>query len=397
MKKKSKPTRLGRPAAILWFFAYLVLWPLYHFKYGMRIDRGDAGRIKGPALVIAPHTAESDPFIIGTAIYPARPNFVVSAHFLAVPRIRRIFRILHVIPKRMFSSDPSTILNIGRAKREGNVVVIFPEGRLPCSGHSVPVAAGTDSLVKKLGIDVYVVTCHGAYKSFPKWSPIHRRGKIVVEIKKLFSKEELPELPMAEVTGRLTAALAHNDEASLPGVAYRCRDTAQGADGIIFHCPECDRELTITAEGDTISCTCGHSVRLLPDYRLEGSRFATLGEWFLWQREVLDTSVPLSAHVLVGTTDEKGNLNENAGEGDVTLSEDVLTFNGVVSGEPLSFDFPTDKFGGIPITVGKHFDIYYNNRLYFFYPQPDTRISVKWVIFHDKLLLKRQAGIEEKV
>ena len=397
MKKKSKPTRLGRPSAILWFFAFLVLWPLYRFKYGMRVDRSAAGRIKGPALVIAPHTAEHDPFLIGAAIYPTRPNFVVSAHFLSVPKIRRIFSILHVIPKRMFSSDPSTILNIGRAKREGNVVVIFPEGRLPCSGHSVPVAAGTDSLVKKLGIDVYVVTCHGAYKTFPKWSQVRRHGKILVEVKKLFAKEELSTLSMPEVTSRLNAALTHNDEASLPGVEYRCRDTAQGADGIIYHCPECDRELTITAEGDKISCSCGHSVRLLPDYRLEGSRFSTLGEWFLWQRETLDTSVPLSARVIVGTPDENGNMNDRAGEGDVTLSEEKLTFDGVVCGEPLSFEMPTDKFGGIPITVGKHFDVYYNNRLYFFYPQPDTRISVKWVIFHDKLLLKRQESVEEKV
>ena len=69
MKKKSKSTRLGRPSAILWFFAFLVLWPLYRFKYGMRVDRGGVRRIKGPALVLAPHTAEKDPFLIGAAIY----------------------------------------------------------------------------------------------------------------------------------------------------------------------------------------------------------------------------------------------------------------------------------------------------------------------------------------
>ena len=397
MKKKSKPSRLGRPSALLWFFAYLVLYPLYRFKYGMRVDRTSVRRIKGPALVIAPHTAEQDPFLIGAAIYPTRPNYVVSAHLLSVPRIRRIFHILHVIPKRMFSADPSTILNIGRAKREGNVVVIFPEGRLPCSGHSVPVSAGTDALIKKLGIDIYVVTCHGAYKTFPKWSPIPHRGKMLVEIKKLFSKEELSTLSLDEVTSRLNAAIEHNDEASLPDVSYRCRETALGADGIIYRCPECNGELTITAAGDRISCSCGHSARLLPDYRLEGSRFATLGEWFLWQREVLNTGIPLSAHVRVGTPDEKGNMNEHAGEGDVTLSEEALTFSGVVCGEELSFTMPTDRLGGIPITVGKHFDVYHNNRLYYLYPLPDTRISVKWVIFHDKLLIERHARVEQKL
>ena len=175
--RKKKAGRLGRPPAFLWLLAYLVLRPYYALRYGMRIDRHGVGKIRGPALVLAPHTAEADPVLIAVALYPHRPNFVVSAHFMANPKLRRLFQMLRVIPKRMFSADPSTILNIGRAKREGNLVVLFPEGRLPCSGHSVPVTAGTEALIRRLGIDVYVVTCHGAYLSFPKWSSAKRRGK----------------------------------------------------------------------------------------------------------------------------------------------------------------------------------------------------------------------------
>ena len=390
-KQKKKTPRLGRPPRLLWFFAYIFFAPYLRLRYGVRIDRGELGRIRGPGLVLAPHTAEADPFLIGVALYPNRPNFVVSAHFMANPKIRRIFRLLRVIPKRMFSSDPSTILNIGRAKREGNLVVLFPEGRLPCSGHSVPVTAGTDTLIRRLGIDVYVVTCNGAYLTFPKWSKEKRRGRIRVEVRRLFSKDELPGLSDAEISARLSEAIRHNDEQSMPGVAYRCKSPASGVDGLLYRCPECDGELTLTPCGDRIECTCGASVRLLPDYRLEGSRFATLGEWFLWQRDTLDTGVPMAAHVRVGTPDELGNMNENAGEGDVTLSREAICFCGTVNGEHLEFELPTERIGGIPITVAKHFDVYHNNRLYYFYPEPDTRLSVKWVAYYDKLLQEREA------
>ncbi len=396
-KSKKRIPRLGRPSAILWFFAYMFLNLKYRLRYGVRIDRSAVGKIRGPGLVLAPHTAEADPFLIGLALYPRRPNFVVSAHFMANPKIRWIFKRLHVIPKRMFSSDPSTILNIGRAKREGNLVVLFPEGRLPCSGHSVPVTAGTEVLCRRLGVDVYVVTCNGAYLAFPKWSKVKRRGRINIEVRRLFAADELPSLSDAEVRDRLSEAIRHNDEEAMAGVTYRTKTPAEGVDGILYHCPDCDRELTLTAHGDRIDCTCGASVRLRTDYCLEGSRFATLGEWFLWQRESIDTSRPLEANVRVGTPGEDGYMNENAGDGHVTLSREGITFRGTVNGEEVAFSLPADKIGGIPITVAKHFDVYHNNRLYYFYPEPDTRISVKWVAYYDKMLIEKSERIPETV
>lgn len=321
-KQKQRKKQLGKPSAILWFFACVFFYVFFKLRYRMSIDRGGLGKLRGPGLVLAPHTAELDPFLIGVALYPRRPNFVVSYHFMANPKIRRIFNRLHVIPKRMFSADPSTILNIGRAKREGNLVVLFPEGRLPCSGHSVPITKGTEALVSRLGVDVYTVTCNGAYLSSPKWAKERRRGKIRVEVRRLLTAEEASSLNQEEIMKRLSVALSHNDEAAMAGIQYRCKNPANGADGLLFKCPVCLEEGRLSAEGEHISCECGARVRLLADYTLKGSPFRTLGEWFLWARDGIDTAIPLSSHVRVGTPDELGNMNEDAGEGEVTLSRD---------------------------------------------------------------------------
>lgn len=76
---------------------------------------------------------------------------------------------MHVIPKKMFCPDIKTILSIMRAKESGNLIVLFPEGRLTCFGHSLQVTDGTADLVKKLAVPVYMISEDGAYKSFPKW------------------------------------------------------------------------------------------------------------------------------------------------------------------------------------------------------------------------------------
>ena len=52
----------------------------------------------------------------------------------------------------MFTADISTIKNILRAKKENAVIVMFPEGRLSCYGHTLPIAEGTAELIKKYAL-----------------------------------------------------------------------------------------------------------------------------------------------------------------------------------------------------------------------------------------------------
>ncbi len=382
MEKKKK--RIGRPPALLWFLAYLVLYPYFRLRYGARfINR--AGRIKGPALVLAPHICAKDPHLLAVALYPARPNFVMSAHFAAKPMMRRVMKWLHVIPKRMFSADIGTILNIRRAKSEGNVVALFPEGRLTCWGHSLPLAAGTAELIRNLGVPVYSVVNNGAYLTFPKWAKYPRRGRMQIVTELLFSAEEAQTLPLPELSRRLDEAMLHDEELAMAGTRYRCRDMTAGLDGILYRCPECLQEGTLTAGEGHLRCRCGMDVVLGADYRFQSGKLATVNDWYRWQESLLDPAAPLCGRVRVGTLREDGTMNPEAGEAEISLDRACFTFCGTVNGERLEFSLPTEKIGGFPITVGVEFDIHYNNRLYYLYPQPDPRMAVKWVSFLDRL------------
>lgn len=394
-KKRSRLKKIGRPNRILAFFLFPVVYLFYRIRYRVKYDTSCLRGIKGPALVIAPHTSNKDHWLIACALYPALPTFVISEHFTRKPFLRLFMRLAHTVTKKMFCADVSTVMNLLRAKREGNVIVLFPEGRLSCNGRAGGLTDGTAALVRKLGLDVYVITANGASLTFPKWAKRSRRGEIRVTAAKLLTAEETAALPLPVLEEKLSAAIAHDDAAVMQGVAYPSSTMAEGLEGILWLCPECRKSFALQTEGDRIGCSCGYKTRLLPDYRFESGRFPTVLAWYDWQCGELDLTRPLETRARIGTPDAKGYMNSEAGEATVRLDAAYLSLEGVVDGKPLSFSVPTARLGALPATVADHFDVYYANRLYYIYPRPDPRVTVMWVAYLDCLKQQKENQKED--
>ena len=388
-KKKNK--KIGRFSRVLFWLLYHTLYPRYRRRYGLTLDTAVLREIKDQALIIAPHTSNKDHWLVGLALYPLRPTFVISEHFAADPKLRPLLRLAHVITKKMFCPDVSTIMNVMRAAKEGNTIVLFPEGRLPCNGRTGTVTDGTAALAKKLGLPVYVVTANGASLTFPKWASAPRRGSIRVVAERLITSDEVKTLPLDVLEARMQKAITHDDAAAMAGVSYRSDAMAAGLDGILYRCPACEKELTMQSAGDYITCSCGMQARLDERYRLHGVPFKTILAWYDWQIEQVDlSSAVLETDAVIGAVNEEGNMDEAAGTAHVRMDRDVFSFDGTVFGEPISFTRKSTDIVAFPTTVGQHFDIYHNNKLYYIFPQPDTRISVKWVAYLDRLVAEEK-------
>ena len=392
--KKSKGKKaIGKVNPFLYALVYLVLKPLYTKKYSIEYDKSVVKDIKGPAIVVATHTSDVDHILSALTLYPVRPTYIVSEHFTRRPSTARLLKLMHVITKKMFTPDASTIINVMRAKRENAVIVIFPEGRLSCYGHSLPVAEGTAELIKKLGVDLYIWKAEGAYLTFPKWREkgCDRRGKIRASVKLLLSADEVAQKDISEIKEITEKAILHDDELAMQGVEYKCDDIALGVDKILFKCPKCLKEGTLSAKDGHIRCECGLDATLDNFYRLHGAPFERVNEWFEWQQSQIDTeNEALSSKVRLGTCKDDGFMDDFAGEGEAYLDKDTFRLSGVMHGEKIEFSMPTEKIGAFPITAGEHFDIYYHGKLIYVYPQPDERMCVKWVCFLDKLNMKSQ-------
>ena len=394
-KKKKTNQKIGKINPVLYTALYRYFKPKFTKKYHMTFDNDIVKDIKGPAIVVGTHSCDMDHILSGLTMYPIRPTYIVSEHFMRNRSTARLMKFAHVITKKMFTPDVSTIKNILRAKKENAVLFIFPEGRLSCYGRTLPVTDGTAELIKKLGVDLYAWKAEGAYCTFPKWREKgeDREGKIHASIKRLMTADEVVKADVDTIRKITEDAIRHDDEVAMQGVEFRCENMANGVDKVLFKCPNCMQEGTISTEGNHIRCTCGLDATLDNYYRLHNAPFGCVNEWFEWQQNSIDTETEcLQTKARLGCCGEDGFMDPQAGEGEVYMDKDVFKLTGTMHGEAVDFTIKTEKIGAFPITPGELFDIYINGKLVYIYPMPDSRTSVKWVCFLDKLMEQKRLG-----
>ena len=88
--------------------------------------------------------------------------------------------------------------------------------------------------------------------------------------------------------------------------------------------------------------------------------------------------------VRLGAVNEKGNMTSDAGEGFFRYDKDAMTIDGVLFGEEFRASVPSEKIAALPVTVGKHFDVYIGGRLVYVYPE-DRRDVIRCVALCDRI------------
>ena len=387
MSENKKSRLVKKPGRLIYFLAYCLILPFLKIKCKAVFDRSGLAGLAGPALVLCPHISNMDFLLVAAALYPQRPTFVVSEHFMKRAAIRRALSLMHVIPKKMFCPDIRTIKSILNAKESGNVIVLFPEGRLTCVGHSLDVTEGTSDLVKKLGVDVYTVTGNGAYKTLPKWGKAgFRPGRIEVVAARALTAEQIAGMSVAEIETKIQELIFHDEDKLFTDISYRCKAPALGLDGVLYQCPRCKEEFALEAAASTMVCrACGASYSLNERYELTGGPFRHINDWYFWEASQIDVSRPLESKTIVATPDENGNIVWDAGRGFIRLDKDEISFRGEVFGQPLEFREKLSTVKALPVSVGHHFDLYHKKVLYNFILQPDPRAAVKWSLYADKV------------
>jgi 1-acyl-sn-glycerol-3-phosphate acyltransferase len=230
----------------------------------------------------------------------------MSEHFFANKLLRPILKIMNAIPKKMFCPDTRSVLSMIRAIREGNTLLLFPEGRLTCNGKSCPITPGTAELIHNLGVPVYAITAEGAGKTFPKWAKKPRIGRIDVHLSKLFEGPELKEMLLDDIDRKISDAISHNAWESLPDAKFRSKAPAEGLEGILWICPECGSEHSLICENNTIICqNCSLKATIDAHGQITGAPcgIKTVADWFDYCANTLDLTVPLVSDCIVGVTD----------------------------------------------------------------------------------------------
>jgi 1-acyl-sn-glycerol-3-phosphate acyltransferase len=142
----------------------IIALPLFRFS----VD--GVGRVPrvGPAVLVAPHRSWLDPACVGGAC-PRPVRFLIMDSIYRKPWARWFYRSMRSIPVRL-GDGPNTVAAVRDALRvlgQGDLLGIFPEGRVVARGSSGTVHPGAALLAIRAGVPVIPLAIDGSAAAWP--------------------------------------------------------------------------------------------------------------------------------------------------------------------------------------------------------------------------------------
>ncbi|MEP7180600.1 MAG: MFS transporter [Betaproteobacteria bacterium] len=195
------------------FLMRFLAWLLIHTFY--RVDKEGLDHIpdEGPCIVVCNHVSFVDAIVIAASV--RRPiRFVMDHRIFRIPLLSFIFRTMRTIPIAPAKEDASmkdrAFAAAAQALADGEIVGIFPEGKLTDSGELNPFRPGVQQMIATTPVPVVPMALRGLWGSFFSRSC---EGKAFRRLRGVFSRIALavaPPVPPEQVTleGLQAAVLA---------------------------------------------------------------------------------------------------------------------------------------------------------------------------------------------
>ncbi|MGX4644237.1 MFS transporter [Massilia sp. SYSU DXS3249] len=150
------------------FLMRFLAWLLIHTIH--RVHTVDVERIPdtGPAVLVCNHVSYVDAIVIGAAS-PRPIRFVMDHRIFKTPFLGWIFRTAKAIPIAPAKKDPflmeRAFIDIAEALHQGDLVCIFPEGKLTSTGEMNEFRGGIAKIVERSRVPVIPMALRGLWGS----------------------------------------------------------------------------------------------------------------------------------------------------------------------------------------------------------------------------------------
>jgi 1-acyl-sn-glycerol-3-phosphate acyltransferase len=150
------------------FLMRFLAWLLIHTIH--RVATVDVERIpeEGPAVLVCNHVSYVDAIVIGAAS-PRPIRFVMDHRIFKMPLLGWIFRTARAIPIAPAREDPflmeRAFIDIAEALHQGDLVCIFPEGKLTSTGEMNEFRGGVAKIVERSKVPVIPIALRGLWGS----------------------------------------------------------------------------------------------------------------------------------------------------------------------------------------------------------------------------------------
>jgi 1-acyl-sn-glycerol-3-phosphate acyltransferase len=151
------------------FLFRFICWVSANVMYRLRVVGRQHLPPDGPAVLVCNHVSLVDWLIIASAC-PRPVRFVMHYSFLQIPFTRRIFRDAKVIPIAGSREKPeileSAFERIAQELEDGELVCIFPEGKITRNGSLNKFRPGVERVVATTPVPVVPMALGGLWGSF---------------------------------------------------------------------------------------------------------------------------------------------------------------------------------------------------------------------------------------
>src|SRR5438105_442153 len=184
------------------FLMRFLAWLLVHTFYRVRVEGLDNIPDQGPCILVCNHVSYVDAVVIAACV--RRPiRFVMDHRIFRIPVLSVIFRTMRTIPIAPAKEDAAlkerAFAEAAKALSDGEIVGIFPEGKLTETGELNPFRPGVQQMVATTPVPVIPMALRGLWGSFFSRS---RDGKAMRRLRGVFSRIALviaPPVPVADV------------------------------------------------------------------------------------------------------------------------------------------------------------------------------------------------------
>jgi 1-acyl-sn-glycerol-3-phosphate acyltransferase len=151
------------------FLMRFLSWILVNVMYRIKLRGLENIPETGPALVVSNHVSFMDPLVIGGNV--RRPiRFVMDHNIFNIPVLSFIFRTARAIPIAPAHEDPGALQKafdqIDAELAAGEIVCIFPEGKLTKHGELNEFKKGVERILERRPVPVVPMALRGLYGSF---------------------------------------------------------------------------------------------------------------------------------------------------------------------------------------------------------------------------------------
>jgi 1-acyl-sn-glycerol-3-phosphate acyltransferase len=170
------------------------LWSAYRLMARMRVEGAKNVPLEGAVILAPNHLSAADWPAVGVAS-PRQPWFMAKEELFETPILAPLIRLCHAYPVKRDTADRAALRWTEALLRNGQVVVIFPEGQVSPDARFQPLKPGLALLALRTGATVIPVGLLGTERlmsygcNFPR--PI--RKPLIVRFGPALSLDDLRE------------------------------------------------------------------------------------------------------------------------------------------------------------------------------------------------------------